>query len=1314
MRRFAIVVGVAVLLPVLLFAGGNTGPGRRAIEFLVAWASGGSLRIAGLNGRFPDALSAERLELSDPRGPYAIVWDAALDWSPMRLARGELAIDRLTAGTIWVGRLPEQASSDRSSALPVRVTLHTLRVGRLELAAPVAGADTVLALDGSGEIGSMTAGRLHLTARAPDDGASYTMDGSVDAAGMRIEAALSEPANGLLSRLAGLPDLGAVALTASLEGPRSALAAHLTVTAGLLHAAATGQIDLATQTADMAIEAAAPAMRPGPDLGWQSIVLNGRVQGPLAAPTATGQLRIARLAAGGFAIDAIAADLSGDAGSANLHASLTGTRMPDPGGALFAARPVVFDATVRLNAPAWPVQFALRHPLLTMEGTGAIAGQMRGQVALTVPEVAPFAKALGSAVHGRFGMTLVGAQVGEATQVTADGTLITIGAPIPLLGESAKFHAAGTLRGRTVALTDGRIDGSHVATTFDGTLAPGTTNLRGTVEIDDLTSLRPDLAGRLRIVASVDGPPDDLAIGADLTGSVTTAGVQSGPLAAHIDLKGLPAAPQGVVTARGALLGAPLTLAMTARRQDDTIRAVVEHADWKSAHGEGEIAFDPSGPHREGSFRLSIGQLSDFSPLLGRSMAGDATLALSTMGQQVRLGATVRDGSVVGSGSIARTTLDATLDHLDDWPTIEATLTLDGVRAGGFAGSATVHATGPQEAMALTVAGSMPDLAGAPLKLSVGGTLDGVSRRLTVRSGEASWRRKTVRLLAPTRIDYGNGIAVDRVRLGLDKAELALTGPVSPTLGLTATLRDLPASLLDMVAPDLGAVGTIGAEAHLTGNPARPDGMVKIAATGLRLRRNLGRLLPVARIDADATLAGGTMKLDIRAVAGKSRLRATGSAPLAANRPLDLRAVGSLDIGSIDPLLAANGRHIAGTLALNTGIAGTIAAPKLSGGADLSDGEIRDDTLGMRLHAIKARLALADGTLRVVDATGRAGPGTVRIDGTIGILGPGIPIDLTLTARDARPLASDALTATVDADLTLRGPAAAPAVGGTVRAKQVDFRIPETLPARIATIAVHDPDRPPPVPQQPAPAMALHVDLEAPNRVFVRGRGIDAELGGAVQLRGTLDRPRALGGLSLRAGKIDFAGRTLNFSRGTIDLDGASLVDPTVHLVSTTSSSSVQVTLTVGGTAHAPKIVLTSVPDLPQDEILAQLLFNRGVGSLSPVELVQIASALVSLTGVGPDLSNPLTRVRQALGLDRLSVGTNATGGATLEAGRFVAPGVYVGTEQGVSGGGQATIRIDIAKGLTLQGSTSTGGSATGVGGESNGSSVGVGYQFEY
>ena len=100
----------------------------------------------------------------------------------------------------------------------------------------------------------------------------------------------------------------------------------------------------------------------------------------------------------------------------------------------------------------------------------------------------------------------------------------------------------------------------------------------------------------------------------------------------------------------------------------------------------------------------------------------------------------------------------------------------------------------------------------------------------------------------------------------------------------------------------------------------------------------------------------------------------------------------------------------------------------------------------------------------------------------------------------------------------------------------------------------------------------------------------------------------------------------------------------------------------------------------------------------------RVESAMwLSLTGVGPSFDNPLGRVRQALGLDRLSVGTTARGGAALGAGRLCRH-----QTRGIRRR-PATVRIDIAKGLTLQGTTSTG-----AGGESNGSSVGVGYEFEY
>jgi translocation and assembly module TamB len=140
--------------------------------------------------------------------------------------------------------------------------------------------------------------------------------------------------------------------------------------------------------------------------------------------------------------------------------------------------------------------------------------------------------------------------------------------------------------------------------------------------------------------------------------------------------------------------------------------------------------------------------------------------------------------------------------------------------------------------------------------------------------------------------------------------------------------------------------------------------------------------------------------------------------------------------------------------------------------------------------------------------------------------------------------------------------------------------------------------------------------------------------------------------------------------------------------------------------------------------VLSQLLFQSSTSQLSPFQLASIATALASIAGVntGGGVGGLLGSVRQGLGLDELSIGnglgnpTGATPNAntaasknesapTLQAGRYVAPGVYVGAAQGASGSGStaAQVQIDIAKGLKLQ---------TQVGGDSNG--VGVTYQFNY
>ena len=176
-------------------------------------------------------------------------------------------------------------------------------------------------------------------------------------------------------------------------------------------------------------------------------------------------------------------------------------------------------------------------------------------------------------------------------------------------------------------------------------------------------------------------------------------------------------------------------------------------------------------------------------------------------------------------------------------------------------------------------------------------------------------------------------------------------------------------------------------------------------------------------------------------------------------------------------------------------------------------------------------------------------------------------------------------------------------------------------------------------------------------------------------------------------------------------------IDPTLDFQADTTAGNVTASLKVGGYADAPKITLSSNPELPQDEVLARLLFGQSLKQLSPFQIAAIAGALADLSGVGGGV-DPLSRVRKGLGLDRLSLGSSATGnGASVEAGRYVAQGVYVGAKQGTSGGTQAQVQVDLTRRLKLQTTIGTGGGtpATGITPDNDpGSSVGLKYQFEY
>ena len=1320
-----VLLALPVVLVVLVLLIANTDPGRRLIENQTASLTGGMVRLQGLAGRFPDALRVGQIQVSDAKGPYVTVSNLVLDWSPLKLLGRTAQVDDLRAERVDFARLPQSESKTTGSSgafsLPVRVDVRHLHIDQAVIGAPVAGVAATLAVDGAADLPSLTQGTVQLDVRRLDSPGHYALNGRVTADDIRATLNADEPARGLISSAAHLPDLGAIKIEASVNGPRDAVGTQVGITAGQLAASASGSVDLDHEAADLAVKAQAPAMAPAAGISWQSVLLDAKVRGPFTKPDANGTVKIDALAAGGARIGSLAADVTGNSGAVRLHATVRDLHVPGPKPDLFAADPVILDASARLDEPDRPVTFKLRHALIALDGTANTGAARQLQAHLVLPDLAPLAAAAGADVAGHTDLDIQAAMQDGTTTAAVKGRVAITGgqAPAPaLIGDNASIDLAASMHDQDITLSRLSVNGKALAVTATGGLSDQTVNADWTVALADLAAVTPSLAGQVDAKGHAGGKLNDLAVQANIGADLAAKGFSSGHISAKVDATGLPSRPHASVEADGTLLDAPLTLALTADEANGAATVDISKASWKSLRASGNARLTPPAVVPTGNLKVELGRLADLQPLLGRTLTGQADATLDSDDKRAKLLLTVRDAALPGTAAISRAVLNATVTDPNGHPAVDGTLTADGVSAGAARSvSAKAIAKGPIDAVGLTVVADSPDLAGGPAKLTTAGTLDATGKTLALARMEATWKQQTLRLLAPAKFAFADGLAMDHLRLGFRQAVLTVAGSAGSKLDLTASLRNLPADIGSIIDPAYAADGVIAADARLTGTSARPEGRITLTATGVRQRQGPGQALPAANLVARADLHGTSTQLDTRLTAGPSHVTLTGSAPLSQGGALDLKTDGHVDLAMLNPLLTAQGRRARGDVDLNATVTGSTAAPRVNGTARLGNGDVTDYALGAHVTNLAALVQASGDTIRLARFSGKAGPGTLGGSGSISLAGA-MPVDLHFTADNARPLSSDLITALIDANLTVQGDVKGDLqAGGTVHVRRADIRVPDKLPPSVAVLPVRDANAPPPPPPETESQsrIALDLTLDAPEQVFIRGRGLDAELGGVIHIRGTAAKPVPDGGLHLRRGTLSVIGTTLNFSEGTIDFSGAGLADPSVHFVANSTTATIVATLTVSGSAKDPKITLSSVPDMPQDEILAQLLFGTSTSKLSPLQLAQIAAALASLSGATSGF-DPLESLRTTFGLDRLSVGSSSTGSPTLEAGRYLTRGVYLGAKQSASGNGtQATVQVDITKGLKLETTAGSGStSATGSTSSADAASVGLTYQFEY
>ncbi len=183
-------------------------------------------------------------------------------------------------------------------------------------------------------------------------------------------------------------------------------------------------------------------------------------------------------------------------------------------------------------------------------------------------------------------------------------------------------------------------------------------------------------------------------------------------------------------------------------------------------------------------------------------------------------------------------------------------------------------------------------------------------------------------------------------------------------------------------------------------------------------------------------------------------------------------------------------------------------------------------------------------------------------------------------------------------------------------------------------------------------------------------------MSGQLTVSGTPAAPAVIGGFTLRRGTFSLGSRRLTFSKGIVSLDNLDAIDPRLDFLASVPAQSTTVSIAITGTAREPKIEITSSPSMPADEAMALLIFGKPASQLGASELLEVAQVLAELAGQSPG-EGVLSRLRKGLGLDQLSVGTSGSrgteptgssaNGVSLEAGRYVAPGVYVGARQGAA-----------------------------------------------
>lgn len=510
-------------------------------------------------------------------------------------------------------------------------------------------------------------------------------------------------------------------------------------------------------------------------------------------------------------------------------------------------------------------------------------------------------------------------------------------------------------------------------------------------------------------------------------------------------------------------------------------------------------------------------------------------------------------------------------------------------------------------------------------------------------------------------------------------------------------------------AIDLNASGTVGTETIDLGFDARLDDVGRLQSNlsgPLTLSGDIGRTGDTTRLDVTVNGAGGTTAT----VSGRILLPDGG---------VDLGITGSAPLALANAFISPN--SITGQANFDLSMTGQPGLEALSGQVTVQNAQVVVPEAQMVVENLSGTVNLSGGRA-TVDMRAATGGGTLTLSGPVGLSAP-YAADLTARVSNVRVEREGLFSTLLNGTVTVTGPITGNGlIAGTIGLSETEVRIPsgglggvESIPE----ITHLNESRASYITRRRAglvgedangggsgggggggTPLRLDLTIRTDESIFIRGRGLDAELRGDVQLGGTVGNIIPVGEFQLVRGRLDILTKRLDLVEGSLSLAGS--FDPIIRLVARNTTDEYIIDIVVEGPVSSPTVSFNSTPDLPQDEVLSQLFFGRELQSLSAFQAAQLALAVAALTGRGD--GGVVGSIRENFGLDDLDITQTDEGETAIRAGKYISENVYTDVEVTSSGESTLSINLDVSENVSVSGRLSDEGDT----------SIGLYYQKDY